>query len=84
MASFVYFVLILATFFVLNAAMPPISVVASVRGKKFDVADVESVEDFTKKIEEIAGLEAGQQSVLFRGKVLNIGDNLVELGVADG
>jgi len=64
-------------------AMPPVAVVASVRGKKYDVT-AETVEEFTIKVEEVAGLEAGQQSVLFRGKVLKASDRLDELGVSAG
>ena len=67
----------------LVAGMPPVSVVASVRGKKYDVT-AETVEEFTSKVEEAAGLEAGQQSVLFRGKVLKASDRLDELGVSAG
>jgi hypothetical protein len=63
--------------------MPPVSVVASVRGKKYDVT-AETVEEFTTKVEDAAGLEAGQQSVLFRGKVLKPADRLDELGVSAG
>lgn len=64
-------------------AMPPLQVVASVRGKKYDVT-AETVEEFTTKVEAVAGLEAGQQSVLFRGKVLKAGDRLDDLGVSQG
>ena len=65
------------------SAMPPIDVVASVRGKKFEI-NAETVEEFTAKVEEAAGLEPGQQSVLFRGKVLSADDDLSEIGVSDG
>ena len=65
------------------AAMPPVGVVASVRGKKYDI-EAETVEEFTAKVEEAAGLEPGQQSVLFRGKVLSADDDLSEIGVSDG
>jgi len=54
-----------------------------ITGKKFDV-NAETVEEFTAKVEEAAGLEAGQQSVLFRGKVLTPADNLEELGITEG
>lgn len=60
-----------------------ISVTASVRGKKYSV-DASTVEEFTEKVETLAGLEAGQNSVLFRGKVLNPEDKLEEIGVAAG
>jgi hypothetical protein len=83
-SSAVFFCIVLVVLLVVVTGMPPISVVASVRGKKYDIADVETVEEFTSKIESIAGLEAGQQSVLFRGKVLNASERLEELGVSNG
>ena len=64
--------------------MPPISVVASIKGKKYEIADVETVEQFIEKAEGLAGIEAGQSSVLFRGKVLTISDKLEDIGVAAG
>ena len=66
------------------SAMPAISVVASVRGKKHDVSEVETVDEFLHKVEGLAGLEAGQSSVLFRGKVLSGADPWEEVGVATG
>ena len=48
-----------------------IPVTASVRGKKYSV-DASTVEEFTEKVESLAGLEVGQNSVLFRGKVYHI------------
>ena len=76
--------LILALVFTPSYAMPPVDVVASVRGKKYDVS-AETVEEFTQKVEGlVAGLEAGQSSVLFRGKVLSLADNLEEVGVTTG
>ena len=68
---------------VVASAMPPIDVVASVRGKKYEI-HAETVEEFTSKVEEAAGLEPGQQSVLFRGKVLSADNNLSEIGVTSG
>lgn len=62
-------------------AMPSINVIASVRGKKFEI-EAETVEEFTSKVENAANLEAGQQSVLFRGKVLSPSDILAEVGVS--
>ena len=80
--------LILLSLLVLVAVMvvysnTVISVTASVRGKKYSV-DASTVEEFTEKVESLAGLEAGQNSVLFRGKVLNPEDKLDEIGVAAG
>jgi len=74
---------VLAVLLIVCDAMPPVSVVASVRGKKYDVV-AETVDEFTTKVEEVAGLEPGQQSVLFRGKVLKASDRLDELGVSAG
>jgi len=49
-----------------------IPVIASVRGKKYDIT-AETVEEFTNLVESVVpGLEAGQQSVLFRGKVVRM------------
>lgn len=64
-------------------AMPPIQVIASVRGKKYDIT-ADTVEEFTQKVEEEAGLEPGAQSVLFRGKVLAATEKLDEIGCAEG
>lgn len=64
-------------------ASSPLSVTASVRGKKFEVS-AETVEEFTEKVEAMAGLEAGQNSVLFRGKVLSPSDKLEEVGISSG
>ena len=81
----IFLLAIIATMMALSSAMPAISVVASVRGKKYDVSDVETVDEFTQKVEGlVAGMETGQSSVLFRGKVLSGTDNLEEAGVANG
>lgn len=63
--------------------IPPVNVVASVRGKKYDIS-AETVEEVLQQVEKTAELEAGQQHVLFRGKVLNHEDKLEELGIAEG
>ena len=77
-------VLVMVLFTAPSFAMPPVDVVASVRGKKYDVS-AETVEEFTQKVEGlVAGLEAGQSSVLFRGKVLSLAENLEEVGVTTG
>lgn len=65
------------------AAMSAISCVANVRGKKYDIS-AETVEEFSQKVESVSGLTANEQSVLFRGKVLNAGDKLEDLGIASG
>ena len=83
MTVFVAF-LIFAMVVAVVASMPPISVVASIKGKKYDISDVETVEEFIEKAEGAAGIEAGQSSVLFRGKVLTSTDRLEDIGVAAG
>lgn len=77
-------ILVMAAFCAISAAMPSISVVASIKGKKYDISEVETVEDFILKAENVAGIEAGQSSVLFRGKVLTASDKLEDIGVAAG
>ena len=76
--------LVLAAVCAISAAMPSISVVASIKGKKYDISEVETVEDFILKAESVAGIEAGQSSVLFRGKVLTASDKLEDIGVTAG
>jgi hypothetical protein len=47
-----------------------ISVVASVRGKKFDIT-AETVEELSQLVEGLVpGMDSAMQSVLFRGKVV--------------
>ena len=65
-----------------TASSGGITVVANVRGKKYTVV-AETVEEFTEKTEGLADLQAGQQSVLFRGKVLNPEDRLEDIGVQE-
>jgi hypothetical protein len=64
-------------------AMSPISCVASVRGKKFNI-EAETVEEFSQKVEEVSGLVASEQSVLFRGKLLEPSNKLEDLGISNG
>lgn len=60
-----------------------LSVVGLVRGRRYEVT-AETVEEFTRQVEGLAGLEMGEQSVLFRGKVLNSSDRLEDVGVSSG
>ena len=60
-----------------------VNVIASVRGKRYEI-EAETVEEFTAKVESVVNLEAGQQSVLFRGKVLTPSDVLADVGVSPG
>eukprot|EP00903_Cladosiphon_okamuranus_P017110 g15764.t1 len=62
----------------------PVSVKVTLRGKKYDVKDVTSVEDVQKSVEEQAGLAKEQQSVLFKGNLLKSELDLEEAGIADG
>lgn len=64
-------------------SMPAINCVANVRGKKYDIT-AETVEEFSKKVEEVSGLVAGEQTVLFRGKLLSPTNKLDELGIGHG
>lgn len=64
-------------------AMSSIKCVANVRGKKYDIS-AETVGEFSQKVETISGLTANEQSVLFRGKVLNANDKLEDIGISSG
>ena len=63
--------------------MPSINIIANVRGKKYDII-AETVEEFSLKVEELSGLQADQQSVLFKGKVLDEKDKFDEIGINPG
>lgn len=79
-----YRVILAIIYAAIVAAMPAsVNVVANVRGKKYDIS-AETVEEFSQQVETLAGIEASQQSVLFRGKVLEPSESLEELGVAEG
>ena len=64
-------------------SMPSINCVANVRGKKYDIS-ADTVGEFSQKVETASGLVASEQSVLFRGKVLNPSDKLKDLGISSG
>ena len=64
-------------------AKPAVTIVANVRGKKYEIS-AETVGEFSQKVETVSGLTASEQSVLFRGKVLNAKDSLESLGVSSG
>lgn len=63
--------------------MPSINVIANVRGKKYDIF-AETVEEFSLQVEELSGLQANQQSVLFKGKVLDDNDKFDDVGINPG
>lgn len=69
--------------FIMGTAMPPMGIIASVRGKKIEV-EAETVEEVSLCVQEKCGLDASEQSVLFRGKVLSATDKLEDIGVAPG
>lgn len=64
-------------------AMPPINVVANVRGKKYDVT-AETVSEFSTEIETLTGIESSQQNVLYKGKLLAPNDKFDDLGISPG
>ena len=58
------------------------SLSVTLRGKKYDVAGVESVADVQRSIEEQAGLSAAQQAVLYDGKMLSADAKLADVGLS--
>jgi len=78
-------IIILSLFhiFSLVFCIPAISIVASVKGKRYNV-EGETVDDICKAIQSSTGLSSSEQSVLFRGKVLSHTDRLEDVGVAPG
>lgn len=67
----------------INTVDASINVIASVRGKKYEI-EAETVQEFTAKVESVVNLSANEQSVLFRGKVLSPTDVLTDVGVSSG
>lgn len=67
----------------ISAVYASVNVIASVRGKKYEI-EAETVQEFTAKVESVVNLSADEQSVLFRGKVLSPADVLADVGVASG
>jgi uncharacterized ubiquitin-like protein YukD len=78
-----FFVAIFLSLLLAVSSRAPISVVANVRGKKYDVA-AESVEELTSKVQDLTGIDSSLQSVLFKGKVLGTSDKFEDLGIASG
>jgi len=76
-------VLYVAVLLVLISHTESISIVASVRGKKFDI-NADTVDEVIQQVEVLADLEAGSQHVLFRGKVLSPNEKLEDAGIAAG
>jgi len=76
-------IFVICFLFVVVNCMPPVAVVANVRGKKYDVS-AETVEQFMQQVEGLTGIESSLQSVLFKGKVLNPTDKFDDLGISSG
>lgn len=63
--------------------MPSMNIVANVRGKRFEVTG-ETVQEISKQVESFTGIKASEQSIMYRGKILNPSDNLAEVGLSPG
>ena len=83
MTSYLLLVIVACVCLQMALCVPPMNVVASVRGKKIDI-EAETVAEVSQEVEEKCGLNASEQSVLFRGKVLSSEDKLEDIGVAPG
>ena len=64
-------------------SMPAVNVIANVRGKKYEIS-AETVDEFSSRVESLTGLEASQQSILYKGKVLSSKDKFEDLGIESG
>jgi uncharacterized ubiquitin-like protein YukD len=80
---FIYSLLLVLVYLISVQCIAPISVTANVRGKKYEIV-AENVEQFTKKVEELTGIESTQQNILFKGKVLSTADKFESLGITKG
>jgi uncharacterized ubiquitin-like protein YukD len=80
---FIYSFLLVLVYLISVQCIAPISVTANVRGKKYEIV-AENVEQFTKKVEELTGIESTQQNILFKGKVLSTADKFESLGITKG
>lgn len=82
--KFISAVCVLATGLLLTAeAMPDIQV--SLRGKKYDLAGVDTVQELQEQLSDESGVAPSKQGrVLFNGKRLSSDDNLTDAGVKDG
>ncbi|CAJ1943485.1 unnamed protein product [Cylindrotheca closterium] len=80
--KFLSVVCVLATGLLVEA-MPDIQV--SLRGKKYDLAGVDTVQELQEELSEKSGVAPSKQGrVLFNGKRLSSEDNLTDAGVKDG
>lgn len=65
-------------------ASKPYTIHATLRGKKYTIPEVTTVEDVQNSLHDQSGLKASEQSVLFGGQKLKPADILEHLGVEDG
>lgn len=78
--------LVASAIFPLVAAKTPVpNVQVTLRGKKYDLEDVTTVEELQERLAEASGVDASQQGrVLFNGKRLAASECLSEVGVSQG
>jgi hypothetical protein len=62
----------------------PLSVLVTLRGKKYSISNVSTVEEARQKVEEQSGVSLQKQTVLFGGSKLKSTDVLDEVGVSNG
>lgn len=74
----------LGQFAVALAGKPVQSLQVSLRGKKYTVSGVETVQELREKIGRKSGVELEKHDVLFSGRRLKSRDVLSEIGVKDG
>ena len=67
------------------AKTPIPSVQVTLRGKKYDLEDITTVEELQERVAEASGVEPSKQGrVLFNGKRLSASECLSEVGVSEG
>jgi hypothetical protein len=79
---FVVFCL-LVIFVCTMGAMQPVTCIANVRGKKYEVTAA-TVGEFSEKVESLCGISSSDQSIIFKGKVLRPTDKLNDVGIDAG
>lgn len=67
-----------------GAAGKFVDVSVTLRGKKYDVPHVSTVSEVQSSVEELSGLAASKQGVLFGGQKLRPADVLEDVGIEDG
>lgn len=76
-----FVVVLMAVFMTVCSSISTVAVTA--KGKHFNIA-AETVDEVIHQVEQLAGLEAGKQSVLFRGKLLKKSQLIDDLNVKAG